>query len=376
MSNFYSKDRRKTILPIWGTTVFVSAIALFLAMAIFVLDLLTPLGVAGGVPYVALVFVGWWFPNRRMIIVLAALASGLTVAGYFHSPDGGISWVVLTNRAYALFAIWITALAIWIARRSRALVLQKEAKLKESIHRAQAANIAKSEFLATVSHELRTPLNAINGFTDTMLREIFGPISNDTYKEYIQFIQRSGNHLKELITDVLDVSAIDAGKLELNEKEMDAKKLIERAVRMVSPRSELRNVSIRASIPDDLPVLYVDPQRVHEIQLNILSNAIKFSHEGGEISLNAQVNTKGCFEISVQDNGIGMNEEELSRAIDRFGRVESSLTRNYDGVGLGLPLSKALTELHGGNFDITSKKGIGTSVMIELPKERIVQRAC
>ncbi len=352
-----------------------SSIALALAISILVLDLMLPLGVAGGVPYVALVLVGWWFPRREMIFVLALISTVLTVVGYFHSPEGGIPWVVLTNRAYALFAIWVTAIAIWVARRSKALVLQSEASLRQSMQKAEAANVAKTEFLATVSHELRTPLNAINGFTDSILHETFGPIANDKYKEYIEDIQHSGNHLNELIIDLLDVSAIEAGKLELNEEELDVKEQIEHSIRLISPRAKRRNVSFRVSVSDTMPTLYADSRRLKEILLNILSNAVKFSHEGGEVSLEAQFNSGGWVAITVSDNGIGMNEIELVKAMEKFGQVENQNTRKFEGTGLGLPLSKALMELHGGNLEISSEKGVGTTVTATFPNKQVAYQA-
>jgi len=351
----------------------VSSIAVAVAISVLVLDLIMPLGVAGGVPYVALVLVGWWTPNRGTVFLLAAISSVLTVVGYFFSPEGGVPWVVLTNRAYAIFSIWITAIILWVARRSRALTRRSEANLMYAKQRAEAANVAKSEFLATVSHELRTPLNAISGFTDSILHETFGPLANDKYREYLEDIKHSGNHLNKLVNDILDVSAIEAKKLELREKELDIGELIEDTVRMMAPSAEMRNITISVSIEDAMPPLYADERRLHEILLNILSNAVKFSHQGGEVSLDVAIDGNGWMKFTISDNGIGMNEKELVSAMERFGQVDGSYSRKFQGTGLGLPLTRSLTELHGGKFRITSEKGVGTKVTVKFPSERVVQ---
>lgn len=351
----------------------VITIAVTIAATVYALDLSMPLGVAGGVPYVALVFVGWWFPQRRTIFLLAVISSVLTVAGYYFSPEGGIPWVVLTNRAYALFAIWGTAITLWTARKSRARVLQSEANLKYARNSAEAANRAKSDLLANMSHELRTPLNAIIGFSGIMKEEAYGPIENDKYREYLDDIHGSGQHLLDLINDILDAASIEAGALELHENDVNLTNLVETSIRIIRPRAEDGRVAIISSIDPKLPHIYVDERRVKQVMLNLLSNAVKFTQENGEISVRSYMNDNGSLSISVSDNGIGMADEETMIAMNRFGQVDSGRDRKHEGTGLGLPLTMGLMKLHGGTLKVESEKGHGTSVTVTLPKDRIIQ---
>ena len=360
-----------------GRTSFITiTIAVTIAAAVYVLDLALPLGVAGGVPYVALVIVGWWFPMRWVIFFLAAISSALTVAGYYYSPYVGVDdWMVLTNRAYALFAIWGMAISLWAARRSQALVLLSEAKLKDAMHRAEAANRAKSDLLANMSHELRTPLNAIIGFSYTMQEKMFGPIGNDKYQEYVDDIHYSGEHLLELINDILDVSAFEVGAIELNENNVNISDVVDASMRINKSRAEHGQVTITSSIDPEITLIYADKRRVNQVILNLLSNAIKFTQEGGEVSVSSYMNGDGSFAIAVSDTGIGMDDEEAVMALSMFGQVDSGLDRKHEGTGLGLPLTKGLMELHGGTLEVESEKGHGTSVTVTFPKERVVQNA-
>lgn len=364
---------RHRLHPVGKTSFKLITIAVAIAATIYALDLTLPLGVAGGVPYVALVFVGWWFPQRRTIFLLAVVSSVLTVMGYYFSPEGGIPWVVLTNRAYALFAIWGTAMTLWAARRSRALVLQSEVNLKHATHRAEAANFAKSDLLANMSHELRTPLNAIIGFSGTMKEETFGPIGNDKYQEYLDDIHYSGQHLLELINDILDVSAFEAGALELNENRVSIPDVVDASIHIIRARAEHGQVTITSSIDPEAPQIYVDERRVKQVMINLLSNAVKFTQEGGVVSVSSCTNGDGSFAISVSDTGIGMDDDEAAVALSKFGQVDSGLDRKHEGTGLGLPLTRGLMELHGGTLEVESEKGHGTSVTVTFPKERVVQ---
>ena len=555
-----------------------------LTALIFAFDLFMPLGVAGGVPYVAPVLLGIWFPRRRYIFALAAVGTLLTVFGYFLSPSGGISWVVLTNRALALFAIWVTALLIFTYKsgapatseitsttikdkqRIFTLVLimtvsvmvvggvavtllyttafeekrgdliytaQSQARLIEAMavfdkqnnesdhpgdafaatlsqitnaheqfrglgdtgeftlarregdqivwllrHRhydldkpkptpfaavlaepmrhalmgqsgslvgldyrgemvlaayeplavldlgivakidltevrapfikaggilafisfvviamgaglfffisnpiiqqleaekekAVVANRTKSDLMANMSHELRTPLNAIIGFSSTMKSETFGSL-NERYKEYANDINISGEHLLSLINDILDTSAIEAGKLELVEENLDVGKVFEATLHMVSGRADKGNIRLTSNINDGLPEIHADKRRLIQILLNLLSNAIKFTPPSGEVSITASLDGAGAYVFTVTDTGVGMDEEELVKAMSKFGQVDSSLSRKHEGTGLGLPLAKGLVELHDGSFEIKSEKGKGTTVTVLFPPERTV----
>ncbi|MDH5749923.1 MAG: PAS-domain containing protein, partial [Rhodospirillales bacterium] len=543
-------------------------VSILIAGLVFVFDLSMPLGVAGGVPYVAFILVGFWFPKRRYVFILAIIASLLTLLGYYLSPPGGIPWIVSTNRGLALFAIWVTAILIFIHKEDQRTLLVSEARTEkfrqqltdaiesisetftlfdaddrlvlcnseykdfypkiahlikpgvtfeelldeliasgESVHakddpegwkqerlnyhrnpkgnyilrlkdgrwhqisehrtwdgglvgihtditalkeaqerlerseeryrqiaevssdwvwemdenlrfsyvspsfkkltgidpsnsigktrpettseditsahwqahledlearrefrnfrftyqgpkgeslyfsingapvfdadnkflgyrgtctnvtdlieaqislrkakeEAEVASIAKSEFLASMSHELRTPLNAIIGFSDTIQQEIFGAIGNEKYAEYINDIRNSGAHLLELINDILDVSAIEAGKLELHEEILDIGTLVEKTVRLIRPRAERRGMKLILKIPDSLPGIYGDERRLRQILLNLLSNAVKFTAEGKTLTLS--VERKGeLLSFIIDDQGIGMSDAELKTA--------------------------------------------------------------
>ena len=555
-----------------------------LTALIFAFDLFMPLGVAGGVPYVAPVLLGIWFPRRRYIFALAAVGTLLTVFGYFLSPSGGISWVVLTNRALALFAIWVTALLIFTYKsgapatseitsttikdkqRIFTLVLimtvsvmvvggvavtllyttafeekrgdliytaQSQARLIEAMavfdkqnnesdhpgdafaatlsqitnaheqfrglgdtgeftlarregdqivwllrHRhydldkpkptpfaavlaepmrhalmgqsgslvgldyrgemvlaayeplavldlgivakidltevrapfikaggilafisfvviamgaglfffisnpiiqqleaekekAVVASRTKSDLMANISHELRTPLNAIIGFSGTMKSETFGSL-NEKYMEYANDINSSGEHLLQLINDILDTSAIEVGKLKLDEESLDVGNVVEATMRMVHGRADKGKIRLTCNTNDGLPEIHADKRRLIQILLNLLSNAIKFTPPSGEVSITASLDGAGAYVFTVTDTGVGMDEEELVKAMSKFGQVDSSLSRKHEGTGLGLPLAKGLVELHDGSFEIKSEKGKGTTVTVLFPPERTV----
>jgi len=248
-----------------------------------------------------------------------------------------------------------------------------EEKLRAAKKAADLATIAKSEFLATMSHELRTPLNAVIGLSETIMQQVFGPIGHDKYAEYAVDIHESGQHLLQLINDILDVSAIEAGKLELHEDNVKAVQVVEASIRLIRPRAESKKVSIRADISEDLPVLYADERRLKQILLNLLSNAVKFSPENNEIFIEVGLAENGSMVFVISDTGIGMDEKGLAKAMEPFGQIDSTQARKFEGTGLGLPLSRSFTELHGGTLEIGSEKGKGTSVTVTFPKERILQ---
>ncbi len=235
------------------------------------------------------------------------------------------------------------------------------------------ANRAKSEMLANMSHELRTPLNAIIGFSETMKEELFGPIGNVRYLEYLYDINLSGEHLLALINDILDVSAIEAGAIKLHEEKTSLHDIVESSLRLIRSRAENGEVLLSQSIDPEIPVILADPRRMKQVLLNLLSNAVKFTPQGGEITVNSGINVDGTIEIVVSDSGVGMTEEEIKKAWQMFGQVESGLNRKQEGTGLGLPLSKELMEMHGGSLKIDSQKGKGTTATISIPKERAVQ---
>jgi two-component system, sensor histidine kinase and response regulator len=254
-----------------------------------------------------------------------------------------------------------------VVARKRAEKELSKAKLDADI-----ANMAKSELLANMSHELRTPLNAIIGFSDVLGDELIGELANAKQREYINDIKNSGEHLLKLINDVLDVSAIEAGKVDLYEETLVVTNVFNAAVRLITPQFENGQLTLTIQASDDLPLIFADERRLKQIFLNLLSNAIKFSHAGGQITLSALLGDGGTLIFSVSDTGIGMNDAEIEKALSQFGQVDGTISRKVEGTGLGLPLSKGLIELHGGSFEIESEKGTGTMVTVTLPKERVL----
>ena len=236
---------------------------------------------------------------------------------------------------------------------------------------ALTANRAKTDLMANMSHELRTPLNAIIGFSGTIKAEIFGPIENAKYKEYLDDIHSSGEHLLALINDILDVSAIEAGALNLYEDTVSLFDVVDASIRIVGPRAEKGQVTIRSSIDQESPSLFVDERRIKQVLLNLLTNAVKFTPEQGEVSVSSQGNEDGSLSIIVSDTGIGMDDDEIVMAMSTFGQVDSGLNRKNEGTGLGLPLTAGLMKMHGGTLKVHSKKGHGTKVIIKIPPTRI-----
>jgi signal transduction histidine kinase len=243
-------------------------------------------------------------------------------------------------------------------------------ELNGALAAAEAANQAKYNFVTNMSHELRTPLNAIIGFSDMMKGEVFGPLGNDRYREYAADINTSGLHLLDLISDVLDFAKIDAGRLELQEEEVDLHETVSVVHNMVVGLAEGAGVRLIETIPADLPRLYADKRRMRQIILNLLSNAIKFTPRGGEVAIAIATTPDGLM-IRVTDTGIGIAAADIPLALERFGQINNSLTRQYKGTGLGLPITKRFVELHGGKLEIRSEPDKGTTVDIILPQERL-----
>jgi len=237
---------------------------------------------------------------------------------------------------------------------------------------AETSNLVKSEFLANMSHELRTPLNAILGFSDALKASVFGELANDKQKEYVENIHESGGHLLDLITDILDVSVIEAGNLDLHEERVLLSDIAESSIRLVQPNADQGNIRLVNMMRGKDHSVYVDERRVKQILVNLLSNAIKFTPDDGEVTLGAHCRQDGCLALSVTDTGIGMDASGLAKAMEKFGQIENDLTPIQKGTGLGLPLSKNLIEAHGGEIEIESAPGRGTTVTICIPKDRVI----
>jgi signal transduction histidine kinase len=235
---------------------------------------------------------------------------------------------------------------------------------------AETANQTKSEFLANMSHELRTPLNAIIGFSDLIQSRMFGPIS-ERYRSYAGNILVSGNHLLGLINEVLDLSKLEAGQLELSEQDVDLHHVIVTSMNFVEPQARKSNIELSHVIDERVCLMRADERRMCQAVTNLLSNAVKFTPDGGSVRVTCTRTDEGLL-IVVSDTGVGMGPAEIPKALEPFGQVNSKISRKYEGTGLGLPLAKHLVELHGGSLRVESRVNVGTTVTIVLPEQRIV----
>ncbi len=252
---------------------------------------------------------------------------------------------------------------------------QMEHSLRLAKDQADAANRAKSNFLANMSHELRTPLNAIIGFSELMIKETFGPVGTAKYSEYMDDIHMSAEHLLDIINEVLDMSKIEAGRLELSEEEFSIYDTIVSVCRMMSSRVFASDIDIIRKIDDHLPNVEADYRLIRQVLINLITNAIKFSFQGARITVSAHINVNKQMVIAVSDEGIGIHEDKIARALEPFGQVdERSDMRDpsQQGTGLGLPLAKAMVEMHGGLLEIESEINVGTTVKFTLPASRLV----
>jgi signal transduction histidine kinase len=252
-----------------------------------------------------------------------------------------------------------------------------KAELNRALHSANAANEAKSAFLATMSHELRTPLNAIIGFTELMQTTLFGPLGHPKYAEYVDDVNKSGTHLLALINDILDLSKLDAGKAQLVEEQFSLRDLISDVCRSMQPLAIQSKLKLTADLSPALPWLKADQRRVRQVVLNLVSNAVKFTPVGGSVTISA-AERLGEVVLEVCDTGVGMSQADLPKALERFGQLDQAdayVSKKCHGTGLGLPLTKKLIEIHDGTFEIRSEPGVGTAVTITFPRERTVPRA-
>ncbi|WP_428247467.1 sensor histidine kinase [Ferrovibrio sp.] len=272
----------------------------------------------------------------------------------------------------AFAALLVLGLVLLLYRQRVLLELREDAEvtLLAAKRTAEEANRAKSEFLANMSHELRTPLNAIIGFSTMIKDEMLGPVGQKRYRDYAADIHGSGEHLLAIISDILDLSKVEAGKMELVDAEFDAAEVMRAAIRLVREKAETDGLTLILR-PLDQPVkLHADRRAVLQMLLNLLSNAVKFT-ERGSVELAAAVTASGGLRFSVRDTGIGMTSAQLAKVLEPFYQVQNALTRDQPGTGLGLPLVDRLIRLQGGRLEIESQPGIGTTASIELPPARV-----
>ncbi len=263
----------------------------------------------------------------------------------------------------AIFTIFGSVLSYFALNMARQIM-----RVEESESAAILASQAKSEFLANMSHELRTPLNAVIGFSEMLGAGYFGAL-NDKQKERVQDINLCGTHLLQLISDILEFSKGEAGKLELYEEEIDVERAVNESIRIVAERAKMKSINLAIDVAPHLPLLIADKRKVRQILLNLLSNAIKFTPQQGRITISARLDQYRQLHLVVTDTGIGIPEGDISKALAVFGQVHRS--QSHEGTGLGLPLCKMFAELHGGKLQLTSEVGVGTTVRIIFPDNRV-----
>jgi signal transduction histidine kinase len=243
--------------------------------------------------------------------------------------------------------------------------------LQEQVRLREIASHAKSEFLANMSHELRTPLNAVLGFSEIMLNEIFGPLGSDKYREYAQDIHMAGGHLLELINDVLDLTKVEAGQWTLNEEAVDLSQINRSMARMLRDQAGSKQIELSLNLPaDGDATIFCDERAIKQVTLNLLTNAIKFTENGGRVDVTVEIASDRSAMIRISDTGIGISASDIPKALSAFGQAAATETRGHQGTGLGLPLAKNLTELHGGKLTLESEIGVGTTVIVHFPPER------
>ncbi|MEH6401732.1 MAG: ATP-binding protein [Sneathiella sp.] len=246
-----------------------------------------------------------------------------------------------------------------------------EIQLYDAKEKAETASQSKSNFLANVSHELRTPLNAIIGFSEMINKEVFGGLANARYAEYVKHIHDSGSHLLRLINNLLDLSKVEAGKFVRQDGDVDLSGLIKSTMTYFSGQAQDSGITLNLEDKANISSILADENALRQILLNLISNALKFTPRGGEVSVRLSHSNKDEIKITVEDNGIGMEEKSIAIALEPFGQIENAFNRKYPGTGLGLPLVSSLTELHDGRFEVQSSLGDGTCCSVYIPFQKV-----
>lgn len=291
---------------------------------------------------------------------------------YFEKPFRSVE---LRQLVTALCAKWHAERALEAARDDlESRVAARTADLLAAKQEAEQANKAKTVFLASMSHEFRTPLNAVIGFSEFMLTETMGPLGQPKYREYVQDIHASATHLLTLINTILDLATADSGRLTLEEERFPVAEAIATALRLVEPEAAKARVRLVNVQPGPTADVTADRTKVMQILINILSNAVKFSPAGSDVRVETTVGADGGLFIRIVDSGIGISPEDIPRALEPFTRLENAQAGKRQGTGLGLPLSTALAQLHGGGLHLDSAVGVGTTVTVTIPPCRVVAR--
>jgi signal transduction histidine kinase len=318
----------------------------------------------------------------RVDFVATVGISLLLVAGYeitaaYINPIPAVYF--LSNNFFLLMSTAVGLLSSYIQETqtrkgyiAQRIIEDKNATANLLLLEANNANRSKSEFLANMSHELRTPLNAIIGFSDLMDKEVFGPVGNARYAEYVKHISTSGGHLLAIINDLLDLAKAEANKLTMTEHDVDIIALARDSAKLCEPKAAERNISITVGSPASSVIARADSKLMLQLLLNLVSNAVKFSHPDGEVTISIRQAHDAGLAVTVRDSGIGIAGKDIARVLRPFEQVETSYARSNGGTGLGLPLAVKLAEMHGGTLTIDSEPDVGTAVTITLPPQRVV----
>jgi two-component system cell cycle sensor histidine kinase PleC len=343
-----------------GSRSFVLFILLMTAAVAAMLSATIPPAIYASIVPLTVAVLGFLWTSRDFDAVMLALMA----------MSGQLFFVFLGGRLYS------STLATLQSRAEKDALFteleQAKTNSDEARRRAEEANLAKSRFLATMSHELRTPLNAILGFSEVMTNEVFGPHASPSYREYAQDIHGSGQHLLTLINEILDLSRIEAGRYELQEEALLVAHVVDDCRHMMNLRAKAKNQTVKEAIDPSLPRLWADERAVRQIVLNILSNAIKFTPQGGEITIKVGRTSSGGQYVSVKDTGPGIPEDEIPIVMSSFGRGSLAIKAAEQGSGLGLPIVKGFVELHGGGFQLKSKPREGTEAIVTFPASRVM----
>lgn len=330
-----------------------------ISMRVLFASTVMPIVYAGTLPITAAIVLRFALLDNPFYWAMAVLAVAVHV--YFIWLMSGVNATVTTMLEFRAEKDGL------IAELEQAKAISDEARL-----RAEEANHAKSRFLATMSHELRTPLNAIMGFSEVMKDEILGRHTNPLYREYANDIYESGRHLLHLISEILDLSRIEAGRYELHEERTHLGDIVQECHRLLKLRAQAKGLEVVEDIGPDLPQMWVDPRAIRQICLNLMSNALKFTPRGGRITLTVAASADGGQLLSVRDTGPGIPKDEMPKIMQAFGQGSLAHESAEGGTGLGLPIVKSLIELHGGTFEMISEMRKGTDARVTVPKQRVL----
>ena len=324
---------------------------------------------ATGALFLGFLALGRQLPGQASQVVLL-MALAVLFGGALYAFDRHDLLLDPTYPALVFIVTYLVVIGLGIVEA------QRERKSSErdramALVLAEAANRSKTSFLANMSHELRTPLNAILGFSEMMKREILGPVSPPKYRDYIEDIHHMGNHLLSLVNDILEMAKVEAGESQLSESEFSVAPLLRDSIRTVTTAYRERSTTVVLDSDSTLPNLWGDARMFTQMVMNLLSNAIKYTPDSGRIRITGVLADNGSFRLSVSDTGIGMSDQEILEAFEPFRRIDHALTSNFEGIGLGLPLTKAMVEMHGGKLEVASISNHGTTATLVFPAERV-----